>query len=132
MAKRIDTFEGFTDHEPGWEFDCPTYMIKPAVKYTESNQLQDTVIEDYMIDYSLDGNPPEDEELVERRSILLQFAFAKKGKAREGIVYWRRVVEWDPEQEDIPCEVLEDISYDRNTYEKVGESSETIKNDQRA
>jgi hypothetical protein len=119
--KQVATFEGWLDTEPGWEFDMPVFMVSPIMGYMEAGNDGgiDYLIEEYFITLfmeedengkaigSLDEYPYQVEEDWIRR-IKINFNNAKKGKSRNGISYWRRVVEWD--DQDISYQkILEDI-----------------------
>ena len=117
MSKKIIVFEGYGDHEPGWEFDMPIYMVKPILGYTEDGNMggADVLVEDYTINLSTgDENEPYEpqckEELI---SIMSQFGRAKKGIARECVTYWKRVVEVDDEDPDYYREI-ERVDLDGN------------------
>jgi len=109
--KQTTTFEGWYDQEPEWEFDMPVYMVKPVFGYSESGNSGgvDELIDDYMIDYSIGKrefwNPDKDEA----RRIKSTFSRAKNRKARYGVYYWKRVIEWDDEDENCQSKILEDV-----------------------
>jgi hypothetical protein len=124
-VKKTTVFEGWYDQEPGWEFDMPCYMNRPILGYCEPGSGPagvDELVEEYLIsrfarlengraigtddDFFLQM----DDDAV--HSSRVQFALAKKGKAREGVFYWRQVVEWDDEDESY-TNVLEDVDYGR-------------------
>lgn len=106
-------FEGWFDQHPGWEFDMPAYMVKPILGYVEVGSGSagiERLVEEYLISrfMTLDETGKAagtDEEfmcpLEERaaHSVRVQFGIAKKGRARPGVWYWRRVVEWDDEDQ---------------------------------
>lgn len=123
--KRIIEFEGWCDYEaPGWQFDMPVYMVKPCLMYIEAGNDGgvDILIEDYLIsrwmeidtsgkaigtDTDLSYKVEDDDTYVTIHGCKTQFALAKKGKARKSIRYWRRVIEWDDEDENYE-RILED------------------------
>ena len=113
--KRIIEFEGYTDQDCEWEFDMPTYMVKPVLGYAEWGNwgAADTLVEDYLIDRAIGSEfssayePECKEELISIKSI---FSRAKAGKAREGILYWRNVIEVDDE----------DLEYSRDIEPMTG------------
>lgn len=128
--RQTTVFEGWYDQEPGWEFDMPVYMVKPILGYTDSAGSGpagvDELIEEYLISrfMQLDANGKAigtDEDFVCHleedtiRTAKRQFGIAKSGKAREGVFYWRTVVEWDDEDES-HHEVIEEISYNRQSF----------------
>lgn len=123
MGKEKIVFEGFCDHEPGWEFDMPVYMINPILAYAEGGNLgaADTMVEDYLINRSIgeENTPYEPENETELRSIKSIFARAKKGTSREGVYYWKRVVEVDDEDLDYSKDLeSEDLDGHRNAKRK--------------
>lgn len=127
--RRTVVFEGWYDQAaPGWEFSLPVYMVKPCLMYTDDAGSGpdgvDGLIEDYLIsrwmktdangkaigtEEDLDHGMDEDDDTTytTAHGCRVQFALAKKGKARQGVLYWRRVVEWDDEDENY-MKVLED------------------------
>jgi hypothetical protein len=125
--RQVTTFEGWYDEDGGWEFDMPVYMVKPILGYTEAGSGVggvEELVEEYLISRSEgedeDGNVTEgdlpfgcgvdDDEI---HFIKCQFAYAKKGKARAGVQYWRQVVEWDGELKDV--KELESVTYNRDS-----------------
>jgi hypothetical protein len=117
MAKRTIVFEGYADQEPGWEFDMPIYMVNPVLGYMEHGNVgaAENLVEDYLIDLSIkqdytDAYEPEcTAELISIKSL---FSRAKKGTARESIVYWHNTVEIDDEDDEyyrdiVPMEYLD-------------------------
>lgn len=113
--KRIIEFEGYTDQNCEWEFDMPTYMVKPVLGYAEWGNwgIAENLVEDYLIDRAMGDEfsgvyePECTEELISIKSI---FSRAKAGKAREGILYWRNVIEVDDE----------DLEYSRDIEPMTG------------
>jgi len=113
--KRIIEFEGYADQYCGWEFDMPTYMVKPVLGYAEWGNwgIAENLVEDYLIDRAIGDEfsgayePECTEELISIKSI---FSRAKAGKAREGILYWRNVIEVDDE----------DLEYSRDIEPMTG------------
>jgi hypothetical protein len=102
--KRIIEFEGYADQYCGWEFDMPVYMVNPVLGYTEHGNWggADYIVEDYLIDRAIGEEyqpyePMCKEELI---SIKSTFSRAKAGKARDGILYWRNVIEVDDDDLD--------------------------------
>jgi len=128
VARQTTTFEGFYDQEPGWEFDMPAFMLKPIMGYVEVGSGPagvDELVEEYLIsrfmktDASGKASGTDDEFMCQIdedhiHHARMQFAYAKKGRARQGVFYWRRVVEWDDEDQNYE-KVLEDVSYNRDT-----------------
>jgi hypothetical protein len=127
--KRTTIFEGYFDQNCGWEFDMPAFMVKPTLGYVEVGSGQagiDQLVEEYLISRFMEqdesgkaiGTDKDffcqiDEDIV--RSTKIQFAFAKKGKARDGIFYWCRIVEWDDEDETYQ-KVIQDICVDKSKF----------------
>lgn len=100
--KKVITFEGWYDVEPGWEFDMPIYMVHPiGGEMIDGNPGGvETLVEDYLIDLSI-GEPQDyfkDCDQKERKWIKSMFTRAKNKRARESIYYWKRVVEIDTVQ----------------------------------
>jgi hypothetical protein len=125
--KKIIEFEGYVDQEPGWEFDMPIYMVNPVLGYTEWGNAgaADNLVEDYLIDLSLKQNYSdayEPECTAELISIKSTFTRAKKGTARDGIIYWHNTVEIDDEDEEYYRDVvpMEELDGHRNSKSKIG------------
>lgn len=124
MAKRIIEFEGFADQEPGWEFDMPVYMVKPVLGYAEWGNVgvAENLVEDYLIDMSVNGeySAYEPECTAELISIKSLFSRAKKGTARESIVYWHNTVEIDDEDDEYSKDIvpMEYLNGHRNSTAK--------------
>lgn len=119
--KQITTFEGWLDYSPGWEFDMPVYMVKPIGGYAEAGNDGgiENLIEDYFIDLFMDedengkaigevNNYFEECEPEEKKYVKTIFSKAKNNKARKGVYYWKRVIEWDDENIEYE-KTLEDI-----------------------
>lgn len=131
--KVTTVFEGFYDQEPGWEFDMPAFMLKPIMGYVECGSGPagiDELVEEYLISRFMQlgengkavGTDDDfmcqiDEDHIHHAR--MQFAYAKKGRARNGVRYWRRVVEWDDENEGYQV-VKEDVWYGRNDENNGG------------
>lgn len=113
MGKKITTtFEGWYDENPEWEFDMPVYMVNPVGGYIEAGNSGgvENLIEDYQIAIS-NGDKPDDYfencEAKEKKYIKSMCTRAKNKKAREGITYWKQVIEWDTET--FKSKIIEDI-----------------------
>lgn len=114
IMKDVTTFEGWYDNNPSWEFDMPVYMVFPIGMYTEAGNPGgvDELIEDYMINRHLKTKQKDYLQVCdpkEKRWIKSMFTRAKNGKARRGIFYWKRVIEWDPDDEEYPMKVIEEV-----------------------
>lgn len=112
--KQITAFEGYYDEEAGWEFDMPIIMVLPTFRWGEGGNSGhvDSMVEDYLIDWGCDGQQPEDESCddFEMSTIKEEFEAAKEGKPKSpGQSYWKRVIEWDPNDEDCNWKTLESI-----------------------
>lgn len=96
--KQITVFEGIFDTDSGWDSIpiIPIILIKPAYRFHIGNSAGDIdiLIEDYMIDISLDmpANYPEREHI--KVYYQQQCELAKRG--RGNMTYWSRTIEWDP------------------------------------
>lgn len=114
MSIQTITFEGFCDHESGWEFDMPVIMVKPTLicGYGGNSGEIDSMVLDAAIDLLHGKTLPDDRAKTwpyPRQYILRVFRLAKKGKARSGIRYWRRDVQIDrerfPEDDEFPLRI---------------------------
>jgi hypothetical protein len=96
--KQIDTFEGFYDLNPGWEFDAPVFMMKPMFKYAEvgSTGYIDGMLEDYQIDVSVFGEAKPQYENFDMKIVWFDYIRAKFRLSRR-FKYWKRVIEWNPD-----------------------------------
>ncbi|KKL65500.1 hypothetical protein LCGC14_2154400 [marine sediment metagenome] len=94
--KQTTVFEGIIDTDSGWNYDMPIILIKPAFRFCIGNNdgYIDNIIEDYMIDISLDmpANYPEREHI--KVYYKQQCERAKRGRGH--MKYWSRTIEWDP------------------------------------
>lgn len=107
MARKIITFEGFVDYDPGYEFDLDVFMLRPVRQhdYSGNDGGIDYLVEDYCINLSL-GDRPEDldqSEFMNEEWNLeeLEQEFQRlKVAPTETRCYWRRVVEYDPDTEE--------------------------------
>jgi len=110
--KQVTTFEGWYDQEPNWEFDMPVYMAHPVFGYSESGNSGgvEELIEDYQIDYFMGKREFWNPNKEEAKHIKSTFTRAKNGRARSGIYYWKRVTEWDDEDENCHYTVIESVT----------------------
>ncbi|KKL86793.1 hypothetical protein LCGC14_1941230 [marine sediment metagenome] len=94
--KQTTCFEGILDHDSGWHYDMPIILIKPAYRFCIGNNdgYIDILIEDYMIDVSLDlpENDPEREDI----KVYYQQQCERAKRGRGHMTYWSRTIEWDP------------------------------------
>lgn len=111
--KQITVFEGIIDEDCGWDYAMPFILIKPAFRFCIGNNAGyiDNLIEDYMIDISLDmpANYPEREHI--KVYYHQQFELAQKN--RSNMTYWSRTIEWDP----CDLEYFKEIDRDRDEYD---------------
>lgn len=93
--KKIIKFEGFADYGSGNEFGLPIVMVHPKRLMTDDHGNiggVEHMIEDYMIDLSLEMKPKHDPYLSKNR-VDEDFEKAKKGNKR--FKKWSAVVEYD-------------------------------------
>lgn len=112
--RQITVFEGYYDLDAGWDFDMPIIMVHPIYRWGEGGNpgYVDTMVEDYMIDWIFNGGPPESEyfEPHDLSIINREFEAARQGKPKyPDQHYWKRVVEWDPDDDDAEVKILESI-----------------------
>lgn len=138
MTKRVTVLEGWFDQESGWEFEMPAYMVRPILGYVEAGSGPagvEELAEEYLLSrfWKQDDSGKAmgtDEDFwrhvdeKEIRSVKAQFARAEKGKARKGVFYWRRVIEWDDEEIN-NSRVLEDVCYNRVKFSRMGGEVQT-------
>ena len=97
---KTTTFEGWLDLNPQWEFDMPVFMVSPVGGYVEAGNDGgiDVLIEEYQISISNEEKPYdyfEDCDSNEMKYIKSMCTRAKNNKARKGVIYWKKIIEWD-------------------------------------
>lgn len=107
MKERI-TLEGYVDYCPGYEFDMDCFMLKPVLRHsTPGNDGGiDEIVEDYLL-FRADG--VSDEELDETKFLETQADLGRirrrfqrlKRKEQKTACYWRRVVDFDPDTDEV-------------------------------
>lgn len=58
--KEVVTFIGLEWQEPQWEFDHPTVILFPVVKYSPNGESAEKMIEDICIDLCINADTGED------------------------------------------------------------------------
>ena len=95
--KKTILFEGFYDTDSGYEFDMPMFLVQPVIRMFEAGNSGEVerIIEDYFIDWDIDGKPWKDENGLSKAAVRKDFESSKLKNKR--FKYWSAMVEYESE-----------------------------------